>query len=135
MFQIVTYTADQDGYHAQVEYHGDTGHHHAPKTKNTRVFPSSPNFPPLYRYSPLLKSQISEVKRFKYSPVLSEASDGKSMKKEKSLNGLKKYRYSPLVGPAHPAAEDNDNQAAPISLKHEENIDSLEKKPALILKE
>ena len=53
MFQVVTYTADDGGYHATVEYHGDIIHHPPP--------PRHHHHPALHRPSLIAEPILNEI--------------------------------------------------------------------------
>ena len=71
--QVVTYTADDDGYHAQVEYHGDITHHphsHLPTPDYHHSQPPPPPPPPVdYPQHPPPPPPAKPLKIYKYSPV------------------------------------------------------------------
>ena len=127
----MSYIADDDGYHATVQYQEDPHFDHKrkpiqdpkPPPKIAKYTPPPPpphhshshtkTYPtPTYKYSlifPKYKEtvndikhvkHVSEIKKFKYSPVLAKHSTEKPLKQQISANSTKKFKYSPLIGPS-----------------------------------
>ena len=118
----MSYIADDDGYHATVQYQEDPHFDHKrkpiqdpkppPKIAKYTPPPPPPNHPQsptkTYKYSPILPKyketdnvkHDSEIKKYKYSPVLAEHSPDKPLKPQKLAKPAKKFKYSPLIGPS-----------------------------------
>ena len=62
---MVTYTADDDGYHATVEYHGDITHHPPPPPPDYH----DQHLPPLDYHDQPLINEIPREKIYKYNPI------------------------------------------------------------------
>ena len=65
MFQVVTYTADDGGYHATVEYHGDIIHH--PPPPHPRLHPHSALHKHTLFADPIL-NEIPSLEKFSTAP-------------------------------------------------------------------
>ena len=98
--QVVTYTADDGGYHAVVEYHGGDLHHHQPPPPHHVSSVQATKHQ--YKYDPTPRSSYHQPE---HPPLLPKLfSPSKSSKESiKPAPALKldkpaqtKYRYSPL---------------------------------------
>ena len=102
MLQIVSYTADDDGYHATVQYQGEAHYDYPHDHKEPHHDPKSPdhvtNHPSPTPHHPHLPTLNYPTHKYKYSPTLAQYEEAdNAIEHAKDDTENKKYKYSPVL--------------------------------------